>query len=206
MLALRLRSPQSCATIAPKVATFAERVHGTREKPMLTEESQPNQTGGKHSFDELAKGLATGSVSRRQVLRLFGGAVLGGLMASIPGVALAQKTGGPPPGGGGPPPGGETSHCAPPCPAGQTCCDGVCVNLSTDPLNCGACGHQCTGGTGEGRCCSNGECVQFGETGPPPGAVCLCDPELPNNCPEEADQVCCPTPVSPQGGICRATC
>src|SRR5215217_3343514 len=128
MLALRLRSPLSCATIAPKVATFAERVHGNREKPMLTEKSQPNRTG-KHSFDELAKGLATGTVSRRQVLRLFGGALLGGLMASIPGVALAQKTGGPPPGGGGPPPGGggpppggggpppggETSRCAPPC-------------------------------------------------------------------------------------------
>jgi len=36
-----------------------------------------NLTGG-HSLDELAKGLASGSMSRRQALKLVGGALLGG--------------------------------------------------------------------------------------------------------------------------------
>ena len=34
-----------------------------------------------HSFDELAKGLASGTLSRSRALKLFGGAVLGGLLA-----------------------------------------------------------------------------------------------------------------------------
>src|SRR5215211_7099050 len=58
-----------------------------------------------HSFDELAKGLAKGSLSRGQALRWMGAAVLGGVLASIPGVALAQQGGPPqtPPGQGGTP-------------------------------------------------------------------------------------------------------
>jgi hypothetical protein len=47
------------------------------------------------SFDELAKGLASGGVSRRQALRLMSGVILGGVLASIPGGTLAQP--GPPP-------------------------------------------------------------------------------------------------------------
>ena len=42
-----------------------------------------------HSFDQLARGLASGSVSRKQALKLVGGALLGGVLASIPGVAWA---------------------------------------------------------------------------------------------------------------------
>jgi hypothetical protein len=44
-------------------------------------------------FDELAKGLANGTISRRQALRWMGGALVGGVLASIPGVALAQQGG-----------------------------------------------------------------------------------------------------------------
>jgi hypothetical protein len=40
----------------------------------------------------------------------------------------------------------------PECPTGQTLCSGVCVNLQTDPNNCGACGTVC------GRGCQNGTC------------------------------------------------
>ena len=50
-----------------------------------------NTTKVDHSLDDLAKGLANGDVSRRKALRLIGGALLGGVWASIPGVALAQR-------------------------------------------------------------------------------------------------------------------
>jgi hypothetical protein len=39
------------------------------------------------------------------------------------------------------------------CPTGQSVCGNVCVNLDSDPVNCGACGHDCLGGT-----CNNGLC------------------------------------------------
>ncbi len=47
-----------------------------------------------HSFDELARGLASGSVSRGKALRLLGAALVGSALASIPGVALAAGEGG----------------------------------------------------------------------------------------------------------------
>src|SRR4051812_48910227 len=34
------------------------------------------------------------------------------------------------------------------CAAGQTVCTGVCVDLSIDDANCGACGTACGDGTG----------------------------------------------------------
>jgi hypothetical protein len=50
----------------------------------------------RHSFDELAKGLAKRSVSRGHPLRLIGSTLLGGVLASIPGgPALAQLAGPP---------------------------------------------------------------------------------------------------------------
>jgi hypothetical protein len=52
-----------------------------------------NPTKVDHSLDDLAKGLANGAVSRRKALRLMGSALLGGVLASIPGVALAQPGG-----------------------------------------------------------------------------------------------------------------
>lgn len=44
------------------------------------------------SFDDLAKGLVSGTISRRGALKLMGGALLGGLLVSIPRVASAQLT------------------------------------------------------------------------------------------------------------------
>jgi hypothetical protein len=55
-------------------------------------DSQPERSVGT-SFDEVAKGLANGTISRRQALRWMGGALVGGALASIPGVALAQEGG-----------------------------------------------------------------------------------------------------------------
>ncbi len=41
------------------------------------------------------------------------------------------------------------------CAAGQTLCNGACVNTTTDANNCGACGSACSGG----RTCAAGACV-----------------------------------------------
>jgi hypothetical protein len=43
------------------------------------------------TFDELASGLASGTLSRGKALRLMGAALFGGALASIPGVALAAS-------------------------------------------------------------------------------------------------------------------
>src|SRR5918998_1594950 len=43
------------------------------------------------SFDELARGLSSGELSRGKALRLMGAAVVGGVLASIPRVAAAQN-------------------------------------------------------------------------------------------------------------------
>jgi hypothetical protein len=45
------------------------------------------------SFDELAKDVASGTLSRGKALRLLGAALVGGALASIPGVAWAAKGG-----------------------------------------------------------------------------------------------------------------
>lgn len=116
-----------------------------------------------YSFDELAKGLASGRVSRGRMLRLVGGALLGGLLAAMPGVAAAAPTTCPNGErkcgsagccqigercvkGGGPP------RCATVCPAagcgaGFTCC---CVGSGgTPPCGCCAAGQGCVpSGTG----------------------------------------------------------
>jgi hypothetical protein len=42
------------------------------------------------SFDDLAKGMASGTVSRRTALRWMGGALVGAALAAVPGAAWAQ--------------------------------------------------------------------------------------------------------------------
>jgi hypothetical protein len=44
------------------------------------------------------------------------------------------------------------------CPAGQTACNGVCVNTQTDSLNCGSCSNMCASQGGNLKC-SGGRCV-----------------------------------------------
>jgi hypothetical protein len=41
------------------------------------------------------------------------------------------------------------------CPSGTTQCDSHCVNLQTDPANCGSCGHMCQ----QNETCQNGMCT-----------------------------------------------
>jgi hypothetical protein len=86
------------------------------------------------SLDELAKGLASGTVSRGQALRWMGGALVGAALASIPGVAWAD--------------GGR-------CPTGRTRCNDNCVNLQTSERHCGSCGNRCR----STQTCCKGNCV-----------------------------------------------
>lgn len=39
------------------------------------------------------------------------------------------------------------------CTAGQMLCGATCVDLQTDPANCGRCGHDCCGGACDGGAC-----------------------------------------------------
>jgi len=90
------------------------------------------------AFDDLAKGLATGGVSRRKALRMLGAALVGGVLASVPGVAWAAR------------PGGRQG-----CPiVGQVRVRGKCTceEVGTTP-----CGGQCVSTT-----CPSGQDYDFG--------------------------------------------
>jgi hypothetical protein len=121
---------------------------------------------GEHSFDELARGLASGSVSRRKALRLMGAALVGGALASIPGVAWGE-----PPSGGLDCPagrtrctsGGSNSVCCrcsernPRCPSGTTCsCCGTRHAFDQGPQECICCptGQICLRGASLPFCAS----------------------------------------------------
>ena len=91
------------------------------------------------SFDELARGLADGSVTRAKALRLMGAALLGGTLASL---GMGGEAAGAPPGckrngkkcknGNQCCSGnceGETCVCIPvcePCTENRQCCSGIC--------------------------------------------------------------------------------
>jgi hypothetical protein len=129
------------------------------------------------SLDELAKGLATGTLSRGKAIRWMGGALLGAALASVPGVAWADdcrrlgracrrdsqccsrnciRQ-------------GDDKVCA--CPEGRTPCNDRCVNLERNENHCGECFNRCA----EGEECMNGECS---------GGAPVCDPpcEVGANC------------------------
>jgi hypothetical protein len=112
------------------------------------------------SLDELAKGLATGTLSRGKAIRWMGGALLGAALASLPGVAWANdcrrlgracrrdsqccsrnciRR-------------GDDKVCG--CPEGQDRCNDRCVNLDRNENHCGDCFNHCADGVE----CMHGEC------------------------------------------------
>ena len=109
------------------------------------------------SFDALAKGLASGDVSRGKALKLMGAALFGGAFASIPGAALAQSSG-----GGGRPTGSRgcpipgqirvKGQCV--CPSGTTLCGNECVDNNVCPgeyILTNGCSCECPSGTRDCR-------------------------------------------------------
>jgi hypothetical protein len=90
-------------------------------------------TTRERSFDAIARGLANGSISRRRALRLLGGALVGGAVASIPGVGWLAGSNGEAQAAPGDAPGGSTcSNSGQSCTA-QKCCEGL--SCLTDPTN-----------------------------------------------------------------------
>jgi hypothetical protein len=127
------------------------------------------QGGVELSLDELAKGLASGTLSRGKAIRWMGGALLGAALASVPGVAWADdcrrlgrqcrrdsqccsrnciRR-------------GDDKVCG--CPQGQTRCKDRCVNRDRNENHCGACFNRCA----DGEKCVEGECQGGGCTGTP---------------------------------------
>jgi hypothetical protein len=121
------------------------------------------QGGVELSLDELAKGLASGTLSRGKAIRWMGGALLGAALAAVPGVAWAE---------GGRCSEGQTrcgercvnlktnerhcGSCSNRCRSTQTCCKGRCVNLQRNERHCGACFNPCA----EGEECVDGVCEE----------------------------------------------
>ncbi len=125
------------------------------------------------SFDDLAKGLASGTLSRRKALRLLGVALVGGAFASMPGVAWAAK--------------GGNSECI-------RCCKetygpgrerGQCISAGAR----GRCPVTCDGNGGE-ECVSDEVRCSVPET----SSGCTC---ITNACTRTVNCVCCPP-----GGPC----
>jgi hypothetical protein len=84
-----------------------------------------------HSFDELTRGLASGTLSRGKALRLMGAALVGGALASIPGIAWAK-----------PKPAGAKCNHNHQCASGQCGVDGRC--LGGGPICTPSCPANCS--------------------------------------------------------------
>ena len=133
----------------------------------LHREDHREDNTGEQSFDDLAKGLANGSISRGRAIKFMGTALLGGMLASIPGIAYAAHGGGHAAGESQGCPSGQVrvkGRCEPitgrcdqhrDCASPEDlCCNGVCTHVVFDRNNCGRCGNVCP----EGYTCS-GDCI-----------------------------------------------
>jgi hypothetical protein len=85
------------------------------------------------AFDELTRGLASGTLSRGKALRLMGAALVGGALASVPGTALADD---------------DCRGFGRRCRRDRQCCSKNCVRRGDDKV-CGCpkgksrCGLRC---------------------------------------------------------------
>jgi hypothetical protein len=96
-----------------------------------------------HSFDALARGLASGSISRGRALKLMGAALVGGTLASL-GIGEAAAD----------PPGCKRNGKK--CKRDPQCCSGKCEG---GKCACTSNGGTCTSGA---QCCSGNCFIQFG--------------------------------------------
>jgi hypothetical protein len=136
------------------------------------------------SFDELTRGLASGSISRGRALRLMGAALVGGTLASLGiGEAAADEM------------------CK---PTGKKfnknsqCCSDNCSRSGTSRF--GTCAAACVPDFGEAGCladteCCSGACVH--EFGPTERGTCF-----PCHCPNETSLCRCRPRADGTGTVC----
>lgn len=84
-----------------------------------------------------------------------------------------------------------------PSTCAQTCCSGQCVNVQTNPNNCGACGRTCEAGD----ICLNGACACGADTCQSLGKQCG---SWPDGCGGTLDCGSCTPPLQCGDGVCRA--
>jgi hypothetical protein len=161
-----------------------------------------NPTSVDHPLDDVARGLASGTISRGKALRWMGGALVGAAVASIPGVAWAA------PDGNSActhfcrdtfPPGPERGECISAAAQGQGLCF-ECGPKATDTTRV-FCSQVCCA-SGE-TCSDNGQCVTSpfcteANSQPNPGAVCGTSPSGTS----QAGQNCVCRLLVEGGGFC----
>ncbi len=150
------------------------------------------------SLDALAKGLANGSLSRRKALKLMGSALIGGLLASVPGVALADHR----PGHGG----GTPAFC----PLFEFRCGKKCC-----PREASCVRGECVCPTGKALCPTNNQCLSSNCEAPKVYNATTCQCECPTSITCTSPQVlnpntctcACPPSECPSGqGLNPTTC
>src|SRR5215216_4230826 len=168
--------------------------------------AQVSQQTTNRTFDELARALASGSLSRGKALRLMGGLLVGSALGSVPGVAWAADRCSE----------GQTrcgdrcvnlkrnerhcGSCSNRCASNQTCCKGRCVNLRRNERHCGSCFNLCAEGEEgvSGDC--KPSCIPNGEPCTEQTAQQCCSGSCSNN-------ICCPADrVGLSNGTCAKPC
>jgi hypothetical protein len=147
-----------------------------------------------HSFDELTRGLASGSISRGRALRLMGAALVGGALGSLGGVAAADE---------------ECKPLTKKCTKNAQCCSGNCSKIGTSRFGTCAAGCTSNGGTCSTStdCCSGLVCKgpsgqrTCAESCIPPNAI-GCDPDQINSCAGGIAGGCSCNPEASGGGYC----
>jgi hypothetical protein len=114
----------------------------------------------KDSFDELAKGLASGTVTRIQALKLVGSAILSAVLLPLfSRIGLAQEECDP-----------DEVLCGSECCDAEDCCGATCCGAAEDC--CG--GIACCGPAEE---CCFGVCCENGKVCDATSGLCVCSPE-----------------------------
>jgi hypothetical protein len=151
-----------------------------------------------HSFDELTRGLADGSITRGKALRLMGAAVVGGTLGSLLSGGVA----------------GAAPKCKPAgkhCKSGTQCCSGNCSGGICS--SCPAGQALCNNGNCSSTSCSQGHVFDPFTCSCIPQCIPACEP--PCFCYDRGDgtgQVCgecftgpCFTPLGGVGSCAECT-
>jgi hypothetical protein len=150
-----------------------------------------SKEAAERSFDELARGLANGTLSRRRALRMLSGALFGVMLASVPGVAWAAR--------------GGNSACAKFCqenfPPGRERVECISAGARGE----GPCFGNCD--PGDGGTCETGFFFGCQDSG---NCFCMKTTEGTTFCSEsiscEGIPVCTSSRDCPSGWMCAATC